>query len=275
MAAGTQSTTHINGTSGGAAQPKIHLYTNHRCPYAHRAHIVLEELGLPFEETIIDLDTPRPQWRVHLLLTLWRCTDTDDERRYLDINPRGLVPAMKYSVPGVYEDEIITESGTVSQFLADSFPSPLLPSPREDPRAPLRRARMQWAIDTWNSKLSSQQMTLLKAPAAEKEAKVDECVAAIEKEFEPLLKDAGPFFGGSKELTFVESQLAPFVIRLYSFSKEGEFVPTSLAEKLDKLPGWGKWAKAVMERESVLKIWNEQKTMEGFKRKYGHVFEKC
>ena len=46
------------------------LYTNHRCPYAHRSHIALEELGLPFEETIIDLDTPRPQW-------------------YLDINPRG------------------------------------------------------------------------------------------------------------------------------------------------------------------------------------------
>ena len=59
---GTQTSVHVNGTSGGAAEPKIHLYTNHRCPYAHRAHITLEELGLPFEETIIDLDTPRPQW---------------------------------------------------------------------------------------------------------------------------------------------------------------------------------------------------------------------
>jgi glutathione S-transferase len=67
---GTLSSNHANGTSGGAAPPKIQLYTNHRCPYAHRAHIVLEELKLPFEETIIDLDTPRPQW-------------------YLDINPRG------------------------------------------------------------------------------------------------------------------------------------------------------------------------------------------
>ena len=68
---GTTSTVHANGTSGGATPPKIQLYTNHRCPFAHRAHIVLEELGLPFEETIIDLDTPRPQG-------------------YLDINPRGL-----------------------------------------------------------------------------------------------------------------------------------------------------------------------------------------
>lgn len=59
---GTQTSVHVNGTSGGGAEPKIHLYTNHRCPFAHRAHIVLEELGLPFEETIIDLNTPRPQW---------------------------------------------------------------------------------------------------------------------------------------------------------------------------------------------------------------------
>ena len=62
--------THTNGVANGTAKPKIHLYTNHRCPYAHRAHIALQELGLEFEETIIDLDTPRPKW-------------------YLDINPRG------------------------------------------------------------------------------------------------------------------------------------------------------------------------------------------
>lgn len=199
---------------------------------------------------------------------------TDGLNRYLDINPRGLVPAMKYSVPGVMEDEIITESSTVSQFLADSFPSPLMPSTREDPTAPLRRARMQWVIDTWNSKLAGYQMSILKAPAASKEDKVDECVAAVKKEIEPLLADAKPFFGGSRELTFVETQLAPFVLRLYAFSREGEFVPQSLGEKLDALPNWGRWARAVMERPSVLKIWDEGVTMEGFKRKYGNVFEK-
>jgi glutaredoxin len=44
------------------AQPQITLYTNHRCPYAHRAHITLEELGLPYEEVFIDLDKPREPW---------------------------------------------------------------------------------------------------------------------------------------------------------------------------------------------------------------------
>lgn len=44
------------------ATPKITLYTNHACPWAHRAHIILKELGLPFDEVIIDLDTPREEW---------------------------------------------------------------------------------------------------------------------------------------------------------------------------------------------------------------------
>jgi glutathione S-transferase len=44
------------------AAPKIILYTNHLCPWAHRAHIALKELGLEYEEVIIDLDTPREPW---------------------------------------------------------------------------------------------------------------------------------------------------------------------------------------------------------------------
>jgi glutathione S-transferase len=44
----------VNGNA-----PKITLYTNHGCPYAHRAHIVIKELGLPYEEVIIDLSKPR------------------------------------------------------------------------------------------------------------------------------------------------------------------------------------------------------------------------
>lgn len=47
----------VNGSA-----PKITLYTNHKCPYAHRAHIVLKELGLEYKEVIIDLDKPREDW---------------------------------------------------------------------------------------------------------------------------------------------------------------------------------------------------------------------
>lgn len=118
-----------NGHTSHNIHPKITLYTNHRCPWAHRAHIALNELDLPFEEIIIDLDTPRPQW-------------------YLDINPRGLVPAIKYSVPGVMDEEIIYESGIVAQYLCDSFPSHVLPASKETPTSALRRAKTNFFVDT-------------------------------------------------------------------------------------------------------------------------------
>ena len=38
----------------------------------------------------------------------------------------------------------------------------------------------------------------------EKQAKADEWVKAIEKEIEPLLHDANPFFGGSEQMTLAE-----------------------------------------------------------------------
>jgi len=45
---------------------KLTFYTNHRCPFAHRVHIVLRELGLKYEEVIIDLDTPREPWYLEI-----------------------------------------------------------------------------------------------------------------------------------------------------------------------------------------------------------------
>jgi len=57
----------VNGNA-----PKIKLYTNHGCPWAHRAHIVLKELGLDYDEVIIDLNKPREPW-------------------YLEINPVSII----------------------------------------------------------------------------------------------------------------------------------------------------------------------------------------
>lgn len=57
--------------------PNIILYTNHGCPWAHRAHIALSALGLPYTESFVDLSAPRTP-------------------EYLAINPRGLVPTLSY-----------------------------------------------------------------------------------------------------------------------------------------------------------------------------------
>jgi len=112
----------------GSITPKITLYTNHGCPWAHRAHIALAELGLPFETEIIDLQTPRTA-------------------EYLKINPRGLVPTL------VYNGEIIPESAIVAQFLADAHPSHLLKTSNEIGGS-LQRARINFFVDTYFSKVN-------------------------------------------------------------------------------------------------------------------------
>ena len=57
MASSSSTVAIMNGTA-----PKITFWTNHGCPWAQRVQIVLRELGLAYEEVIIDLDTPREEW---------------------------------------------------------------------------------------------------------------------------------------------------------------------------------------------------------------------
>ena len=244
-------TKSVNMATNGPS-PKITLYTNHLCPFAQRAHITLDELQLPHEEVLIDLETPRPQW-------------------YLDINPRGLVPSIKYSVPGVLDkEEIITESAVVAQFLCDSFPSHLLPAVGKDasPSAALTRARINFFCDTWSDKISSTQWAIMQAETPEeKETKAKETIAAIKKEIEPLLANADPFFGGSKELTFAEVFTAPFIQRMVALAEDGELYPRGLLAQIEELPNFSRWVKAVLGQGSVTRIFNKEKFLDGTKRR--------
>ena len=51
--------------------------------------------------------------------------------------------------------------------------------------------------------------------------------------------------------------IAPFLLRIYALSN-GEVLPTSVKESLQKLPNFSKWAQATMSRESVRHIWDEE-----------------
>ncbi|CAN9098597.1 unnamed protein product [Alternaria alternata] len=221
--------------------PKITLYTNHRCPWAHRAHIVLKELGLPYEEVIIDLGKPREPW-------------------YLEINPRGLVPAIDFN------GEIITESGVVATFLADAYPSHVLPA-AGSPDAALTRARINFFVDTWFSKAGSYFYKILMAGSEDEKAKLSqEFVDVVGKEIEPLLKDTKPFFGGSQKVTLAEALTAPFIIRTYAMAKN-ELLPKSITSGLDALPNFSKWAAEVVKQDSVTYIWDEEAVIDGTRKR--------
>ncbi|WYZ38515.1 hypothetical protein EsH8_III_000429 [Colletotrichum jinshuiense] len=219
------------------AAPKLKLYTNHGCPWAHRAHIALAELGLPFEEEIIDLSVPRTQ-------------------EYLKINPRGLVPSLSY------DGEIITESAIVSQFLADAHPSHLVPVAGSKDAA-LRRARINFFVDAYFSKANSH---IFKLYGAKSEADTQEIaqnfVDAVVKEVEPLLQDAAPYFGGSDKVTLAEVLTGSFTLRLFSFAKY-ELIPKSIIASLEeKAPNFYKWAQAVNNTPSVNQIYEEELVVE-------------
>ncbi|KAJ4360661.1 uncharacterized protein N0V89_001227 [Didymosphaeria variabile] len=229
--------------------PKITIYTNHNCPYAHRAHIVIKELGLPYEEVIIDLNKPREPW-------------------YLEVNPRGLVPSINFN------GEIITESAIVSQFLADAYPSHLLP-PSNTVDGALKRARINFFTDTWTTKAGSFWFKIAMADSEEEKEKLSkELVSTVKKEIEPLLKDAAPFFGGSSKLTFAEAIVAPFIVRLFAFTKHG-LLPKSASDEMHGLPQFSKWATEVIKQESVTYIWNEERAVESIKKKVASLKAKA
>jgi glutathione S-transferase len=178
---------------GSASPPTIKLYTNHSCPWAHRAHIALRELGLPFTEEIIDLSVPRTP-------------------EYLKINPRGLVPTIDYN------GEIIPESGIVAQFLVDAHPSHLVKTSSEEGGA-LQRARINFFVDAYVSKVLGPFHAILRAEGEEAEKVAVAYVDAIVKELELLLKNAGPFFGGSSRLTLAEVNSPPLFYLLFPLNE--------------------------------------------------------
>lgn len=226
------------------AAPKIVLYTNHACPWAHRAHIALSELGLPFEEHIIDLGVPRTQ-------------------EYLAINPRGLVPTL------IYNGETIPESGIVAQFLADQHPSHLVKTSSE-PGGALQRARINFFVDAFVNKVTPSLGASIRAKDdAEKTEAADKLVAGLVKEVEPLLKDAAPFFGGSSKLTLAEVLTGSFVLRVVDYPEQGLLSSGLHAELASKAPNTLKWLKAVAAEKSVNSIWNAKSSAEGIRKKFG------
>jgi glutathione S-transferase len=170
------------------------------------------------------------------------------------------VPAIKIN------DQIITESGVVSRFLADAYPSHLVPSTGTVDAA-LARARINFFVDTWFDKVGSYWFQILLASDEAKKAElVKEFLQKMEKEIEPLLEGAGPFFGGSERVTLAEALTAPFVLRVYSFSRN-RLLPKSVLEGFEKLPNFNKWAQAVNKEESVTYIWNEAEVLPATKKK--------
>ena len=150
--------------------------------------------------------------------------------------------------------------------MADAYPSHLFPA-AGNPKDALTRARINFFVDTWFSKVGSYWFQILRADdEGEKQKLVKEFTDNVGKEIEPLLKDASPFFGGSSKMTLAEALIAPFVLRVYALAKH-EVLPQSIVDGFDKLPNFSKWAAEVVKQDSVTYIWEEKSTVEGMMKK--------
>ncbi|KAF2676578.1 hypothetical protein K458DRAFT_396881 [Lentithecium fluviatile CBS 122367] len=164
---------------------------------------------------------------------------------HLEVNPRGLVPSIKF------DGEILTESAIVAQFLVDVYPSHLLPA-TGSVEAGLKRARINFFS------------------GYEREQLVKDFVAVVKKDIEPLLKDANPFFGGSEKITLAEAIVAPFILRIFTFAEHG-ILPESLLSSLNYLPNFVKWAAEVIKQESVLYVWDAEAQVATAKKRFAKL----
>lgn len=102
---------------------QLRLYSMRFCPYAARAHLVLDAKNIPYHTINIDL-IQKPDW-------------------FFDANPIGKVPALQLiNEPGA---PILSESLIIMEYLEEKYPEPkLLPSD------PLQRAQERLWIEKFN-----------------------------------------------------------------------------------------------------------------------------
>ncbi|GIZ40544.1 hypothetical protein CKM354_000387800 [Cercospora kikuchii] len=197
-----------------ADEKELKLYGSCFCPFVHRVWISLEFKRLDYQYVEVDV------YRKPKLL--------------LDINPRGLVPALRHGDWGSYESTVLME------YLEDLKQGPaLLP---EDPK--LRAHSRLWS-DHINRHIIPLFYKYLQAQEPENQVKfAQELTEQIAKLVEAA-DQQGPFFLGPT-LSFVDVQFAPWVVRLNRVLKPYRGWP-------DPEPGsrFESWVQAIETSEPV------------------------
>lgn len=176
-------------SAGGAGQgpAEIEFFTMDMCPYAQRTWIVLEEKGIPYTRTLVDLrNESSKKWYAE------------------NVNPLGKVPSVRDASDGtvVYESEVVNEY--LEQRFAGLGPALLPPD-----------AAGCAAVRLWNhhlnSKLAPAHFTYLmnKDDASESDKRAA-LVNALQYYEERLV---GPYLVG-EQFTLADANAAPFFERL-------------------------------------------------------------
>ncbi|OJD38619.1 glutathione transferase [Diplodia corticola] len=198
----------LNTVKKHAAENELKLFGSCFCPFVQRVWISLVYKDIPYQYVEVD-PYKKPQ-------------------SLLEINPRGLVPALRHGDWGCYESTVLME------YLEDlGMGRPLMPS---DPKL---RANCRLWSDHINRHFIPGFYRFLQEQDAEKQVKYAEELKAEIGKLVEAADEEGPFFLG-KELSFVDVQMAPWVIRLNRVLKPYRSWPEP-----DAGSRWGKWMEAI------------------------------
>lgn len=194
----------------------LKLYGSCFCPFVQRVWISLEKKGLDYQYLEID--------------------PYEKPKELTDINPRGLVPALRHGEWGSYESTVLME------YLEDLGTGAAI-----FPNEPELRAHCRLWTDHVNRNVIPNFYRFLQAQETEKQA---EHAKELSEQIAKIVNAAdaeGPFFLG-KELGFVDVQMAPWVIRLRKVL--GPYRGWPEPEKGSR---WAKWVDAIENDEAVKK----------------------
>ncbi|KAH7928707.1 glutathione S-transferase [Leucogyrophana mollusca] len=185
------------------------------CPFNQRAWITLEERGIPYQYKEVN--------------------PYKKEKHFLDINPKGLVPAFEYKGKALYESLILCE------FLEDAYPDhkPSLLS-----SDPFTRAHARIWIDFVTKSIIPAWQRLLMAQGVEKQDAAREELYTAQRKFAEQVK--GPYFSG-EEFTLVDVAVAPWITREYILAEHRGYKSADVSNE------WKKYAETLATRPSVLK----------------------
>ncbi|KAJ5286639.1 hypothetical protein N7478_002325 [Penicillium angulare] len=197
-----------------SAETNLQLYGSCFCPFVQRVWIALELKGIPYQYIEVD-PYEKPQ-------------------SLLEVNPRGLVPALRHDDWGCYESTVLME------YLEDlNVGMPLLSND-----AKLRAHCRLWA-DHINRKIVP---TFYRVLQEQDQQKQIENAQELRDALDQLITAAhphGPFFMGA-QISFVDIQAAPWIIRLSRVLKPYRGWPD--AEDGSR---WGSWVNAIETNEHV------------------------
>lgn len=232
---------HILNMSGGVPDQHIHpvatgvaastvaahkdsqdlvFYAGWFCPFVQRTWIALEEKKIPYQYVEVN--------------------PYKKEKHFLDINPKGLVPAVEYQGKALYESLVLCE------FLEDAYPEH---KPHLLTTDPYTRAYIRIWTDYVQKNIVTGQMRLVQAQdEASQKAALEEYIKAL-KGFAEKIK--GPYFLG-EEFSVVDIAVAPWVVRDYIVVENRGFTRDAAGST------WKAYAELLEKRPSIINTASER-----------------